>query len=70
MRDKVEVAISRIRTSLRGTDVVLIDVNDGVVTVEIVSPLCVSGVPKEIAFEIIEEQLKELVPEVKEVVAI
>ena len=70
MRDKVEAAISRIRSSLRGTDVVLVDVNDGVVTIEVVSPLCVSGVPKEIAFEIIEEQLKELVPEVKKIVAI
>jgi len=70
MREKVEAALSKIRSTLRGADVVLIDVSDGIVTVEIVSPFCVSGVPKDIAFEIIEEQLKELVPEVKEVVAI
>jgi|YelNatPaOPRAMG01_1025707.scaffolds.fasta_scaffold28877_4 Fe-S cluster biogenesis protein NfuA len=70
MREKVEAALSRIRSSLRGAEVVLIDVNDGVVTVELVVPFCVSGVPKDIAFEIIEEQLKELVPEVKEVIAI
>lgn len=70
MREKVESAIATIRPRLRGADVVLIDVNDGVVTIEIVSPLCVSGVPKEIAFEIVEEQLKELVPEIGKVVCV
>jgi Fe-S cluster biogenesis protein NfuA len=70
MREKVETAIAKIRSSLRGANVVLIDVNDGTVKVQILTSLCVAGIPKEIALEIIEDRLKEQVPEVKEVVAI
>jgi len=70
MREKVEAAIAKIRSSLRGIDVVLIDVNEGTVKVQILTSACVAGIPKEIAFEILEEQLKEELPEVKEVVAI
>ena len=70
MREKVEAAIAKIRSSLRGTDVVLIDVNEGTVKVQILTSGCVAGIPKEIALEIVEEQLKEQVPEVKEVIAI
>ena len=70
MREKVEAAIAKIRSSLKGTDVVLIDINEGIVKVQVLTSACAAGIPKEIAFEIFEEQLKEQVPEVKEVVAI
>jgi len=70
MREKVEAAIAKIRSSLRGTDVILIDVKEGIVKVQILTSACASGIPEEIAFEIFEDQLKEQVPEVKEVVAI
>jgi Fe-S cluster biogenesis protein NfuA len=70
MREKVEAAIAKIRSSLRGANVVLVDVNDGTVKVQILTSTCVSGIPKDIVLEIIEDRLKEQVPEVKEVVAI
>lgn len=70
MREKVEAALAKIRSSFRGANVVLIDVNDGTVKVQILTSACVSGIPKDIALEIIEDRLKQQVPEVKEVVAI
>jgi Fe-S cluster biogenesis protein NfuA len=70
MREKVESAIEKIRASLRGIDIILIDVKEGIVKVHIFTSACASGVPEEIAFETFEEQLKKQVPEVKEVVAI
>ncbi len=70
MREKVEAAIAKIRSGLRGIDVILIDVKEGIVKVQILTSSCTSGIPEEIAFEIFEDQLKEQVPEVKEVVAI
>jgi Fe-S cluster biogenesis protein NfuA len=70
VREKVEAAIAKIRSSLRGTDIVLMDVNEGIVKVQILTSACASGIPKEIVFEILEEQLKKQMPEVKEVVAI
>ena len=70
MREKVESAIEKIRSSLRGIDIILIDVKEGIVKVHIFTSACASGVPQEIALETFEEQLKKQVPEVKEVVAI
>ena len=72
MREKVESAIEKIRSSLRlrGTDIILLDVKEGIVKVHIFTSACASGIPEEIAFETFEEQLKKQVPEVKEVVAI
>jgi Fe-S cluster biogenesis protein NfuA len=55
---------------LRGTNVILIGCNDGTVKVQIVTSFCASGIPEDIALEIVEEQLKQHVPEIKEVVAI
>jgi Fe-S cluster biogenesis protein NfuA len=70
MREKVEAVIAKIRPSLRGTDIILLDAEEGIVKVQILTSACTSGIPEEIVFEIFEEQLKEQVPEVKEVVAI
>jgi len=65
----VQEAIAKIRPSLRGTDVLLLDISGGVVKLKILTSSCGPGIPKEMAIEILEEQLKEEVPEIKEVIA-
>jgi Fe-S cluster biogenesis protein NfuA len=70
MWEKVEAALTKLRPRLRGTNVILIGCNDGTVQVQIVTSFCASGIPEDIALEIVEEQLKQHVPEIKEVVAI
>lgn len=69
MREKVEEVLRKIRPSLGGTDAALIDFNEGIVKVKILTSSCAAGVPKDMALEILEDQLKEEVPEVKEVIA-
>jgi len=70
MREKVAAALSKLQPRLRGANVILIDCNGGIVKVQILTSLCASGIPQDIALEIVEEQLKKHVPEIKEVVAI
>ena len=70
MREKVEAAINKIRPSLRGTDIVFIDATDGIVKVKILMSSCGPGLDKEMALEVLEEELKEQAPEVKQVVAV
>jgi len=70
MRDKVQEVIDKIRPSLVGTDVVLIDISGGVVRLKVFTSSCgAPGPSKEMAISILEEQLKEEVPEIEEVVA-
>ena len=69
IREKVQEAIDKIKPSLRGTDVFLIDVSGGVVKLRILASSCSPGVPKEMASEILEEQLKEQVPEIEKVIS-
>ena len=72
MREKVEVALNRIRPALQadGGDVELVDVNDGVVKVRLMGAC--SGCPMATMTlkAGIERVLKEEVPEVQEVVAV
>lgn len=70
MREKVEAALAKIRPSLGGTDIALIDASKGTVKVKIFTSSCAPGVPKEIAVETVEELLMEEVPEIKEVIAV
>jgi len=70
MREKVEAVLSKIRPALGGTSVSLVDVSNGVVRVEISVSSCAAGVSKEMAVELLEEELEKEVPEVKEVVAV
>ena len=76
MREKVEEALARIRPKLGGADIQLIDINEGIVTVQYFKQLAACQVKgrglmtKDIVFEIVEEQLKKEVPEVKEVMII
>jgi Fe-S cluster biogenesis protein NfuA len=70
MREKLEAALNKIRTELRGADVRLMGYRDGVVKVKIWVSGCGAGMPEEIVLEMLEEQLKKEVPEVKEVIAV
>lgn len=65
----MQAAIATIRPSLGGTDVVLIDISGGVVKLKILASSCGPGIPKDMAIEILEEQLKEKVPEIEAVIA-
>ena len=66
----MQEAIAKIRPSLRGTDVLLLDISGGVVKLKILTSSCGPGIPKEMAIEILEEQLKEEVPEIKDIEAV
>jgi len=70
MREKVEAAINKIRPGLGGTDIAFIDASDGIVKVKILISSCGPGMDKEMALEVLEDELKEQMPEVKEVVAV
>ena len=72
MREKVEVALNRIRPALQadGGDVELVDVNDGVVKVRLVGACGGCPMATMTLKAGIERVLKEEVPEVQEVVAV
>ena len=70
MREEVEAVLAKIRPILRGTDVVIIDLNEGIVKVKVLTSSCDTGVSREMTLEILEEQLKEQVPEIKEVIIV
>jgi len=72
MREKVEVALNRIRPALQadGGDVELVDVNDGVVQVRLMGACGGCPMATMTLKAGIERVLKEEVPEVKEVVAV
>lgn len=72
MKDKVEAALAKIRPMLQrdGGDIQLIDVVDGVVKVKL-QGACGSCPMSAMTLKMgVEKQLKQEVPEVKEVVAI
>ncbi len=76
LNKKVEDALSRIKPSLGGADVRLKDIRHGMVTLEYYRPVSnpsachVDRTPitKEIVKEILEEQLKEVISDFKEVI--
>jgi len=69
MRDRVQEVIDRLRPAFGGTEVVLLGVTDGVVKVQVYASGCHGGPPKEATLAILQEELEEAVPEVREVVA-
>ncbi|MDY6836250.1 MAG: NifU family protein [Chloroflexota bacterium] len=69
MEEKVKVALDRLRPTLSGVDVALADVRDGIVKVKLMMSTCHATMSEEMALEIVEEQLKEAVPEIREVIA-
>jgi hypothetical protein len=76
LNEKVENILSRIKPSLGGANVLLKDIGEGVVTLEYHRPLSnpsachVDRTPitKEIVIEILEDDLKKVVPGLKRVV--
>jgi len=69
MEDRVNEVLARIRPGLSGVDVTLLNVDDGVVRVKVLSATCGPTMSKELLLEVLEDQLKEELPEVKEVIA-
>lgn len=72
MKDKVEAALAKIRPMLQrdGGDIQLIDVTDGIVKVKL-QGACGSCPMSAMTLKMgVERQLKQDVPEVKEVVAV
>ncbi len=72
MKEKVQAAIEKIRPSLQrdGGDIQLIDVTDGVVKVKL-QGACGSCPMSAMTLKMgVERQLKQEIPEVKEVVAV
>ena len=70
MYEKVERAINRMRPALGVNIVELIDVTEGVVKVRVIPSACAAGMPLETIMVLLEEQIKEDVPEIIEVVAV
>ena len=55
MREKIEAALAKIRPILRGMDVVLIDLNDGIVKVRVLTSSCADRMSREMTLEILKE---------------
>lgn len=70
MREKVEKAIDRVRPALGVNTVELVDVTAGVVKVRVIPSICAAGMSQETVLVLIEEQIKEDVPEIEEVVVV
>jgi Fe-S cluster biogenesis protein NfuA len=70
MHKKVERAINKIRPALGVNIVELVDVTEGVVQVRVIPSACAAGMPLETIIVLLEEQIKEDIPEIKEVVAV
>ena len=72
MREKVEAALEKIRPALRadGGDVELVDIKDGVVTVKLTGA-CGSCPMSTMTLQMgVEREVREEVPEVKQLVAV
>jgi hypothetical protein len=65
MREKVEKAINKIRPALGVNIVELVDVTEGVVKIRVIPPACGTLIPLETIIVLLEEQIKEDIPEIK-----
>ena len=70
MHEKVQKAINRMRPALGVNIVELVDVTEGVVKVRVIPSACAAGMSLETIIVLLEEQIKEDIPEIKEVVAV
>jgi Fe-S cluster biogenesis protein NfuA len=68
--DKVERVIDKVRPALGVNIVELVEVSDGVVKVQVIPSSCSAGIAEETVIVLIEEQIKDELPEIKEVVAV
>ena len=70
MHEKVQKAINRMRPALGVNIVELVDVAEGVVKVRVIPSACAAGMSLETIMVLLEEQIKEDIPEIEEVVAV
>ncbi len=70
MHEKVQKAINRMRPALGVNIVELVDVTEGVVKVRVIPSACAAGMSLETIMVLLKEQIKEDIPEIKEVVAV
>jgi len=68
--DKVERVIDKVRPALGVNIVELVEVSDGVVKVQVIPSSCSAGIPEETVIVLLEEQIVDELPEIKEVVAV
>ncbi len=68
--DKVERVIDKVRPALGVNIVELVEVSDGIVKVQVIPSSCSAGIAEETVIVLIEEQIKDEIPEIKEVVAV
>ena len=66
----MEKAINKIRPALGVNIVELVDVTEGVVKVRVIPSACATDIPLGTIIVLLEEQIKEDIPEIKEVVAV
>lgn len=67
MRERVQQVIDGLKPAFGPTEVTLLSVKDGIVRVQVFAPGCHGGPPKEAALAILEEELRDAIPEIKEV---
>ena len=68
--DRVEKIIDKVRPALGVNIVELVDVSEGVVRVRVSPSACSAGIPQETVLILLEEQIKDEMPEIREVVAV
>jgi len=68
--DKVERVIDKVRPALGVNIVELVEVSDGVVKVQVIPSSCSAGMAEETVMVLLEEQIMDELPEIKEVVAV
>ena len=69
MLEELKKAIAQIRPMLGGTDVSILSADQGVVKLKVFTSSCGPGMSRDMAIEMLEDHLKQAVPEVKEVIA-
>ncbi len=70
MHEKVQKAINKMRPALGVNIVELVDVTEGVVKVRVIPSACAAGMSLETIMVLLEEQIREDIPEIEEVVAV
>lgn len=70
MLDRVERVIDKIRPALGINAVELVDVVEGVVKIRVFSSTCSAGIGAETVVTLLEEQIQEEIPEIREVLVV
>ena len=68
MRQKVEKALKKIKPLIRGADIGIKDLKDGVLTLHIYTFRCGRPMAKDYIIGIVEEEMKDMVPEIKKII--